>query len=165
VKRNRDFYRKINSVKRGRGAKILQQPVSGLYQRDGQVYVEFIKDAEKKTLQDIIRGKIVLESEVYTDTWKCFRGLNKQGYRHEVIDHGKEQYVKEKRGKKIHINGIEGFWGYLKEHLLKHHGVSNSYLIYYVKEQEFRFNQRHLSTDNFVEKLIEILSNFSPQNA
>lgn len=94
MKKNRDFYRKINAVKRSRGAKILQQPVFGLYQRDCQVYVEFIKDVEKKTLQDIIRGKIVIESAVYTDTWKCYRGLNNQGYRHEVIDHGKEAVCK-----------------------------------------------------------------------
>jgi len=104
----------------------------------------------------------MLESDVYTDTWKSYRGLKREGYRHEVIDHGKEQYVGEKKDKKIHINGIEGFWGYLKEHLLKHHGVSKSNLIYYVKEQEFRFNQGHLSTDSFVEKLVVILVNFSP---
>ena len=161
-KKNRDYYRKINAVKRGRGAKITHQPVFGLYQRDGRVYVESIKDAEKKTLQDIIKGKIVLESDVYTDTWKSYRGLKREGYRHEVIDHGKEQYVREKKDKKIHINGMEGFWGYLKEHLLKHHGVSKSNLIYYVKEQEFGFNQRHLSTDSFVEKSVAILVNFSP---
>jgi transposase len=164
-KKNRDYYRKIKAVKRGRGAKTLLQPVFGLYQRDGRVYVEFIKDAEKKTLQDIIRGRIVLESQVYTDTWKSYKGLNKQGYHHQTIDHGKQEYVKEKKGKKIHINGIEGFWGYLKEHLLKHHGVSKDNLIYYVKEQEFRFNNRHLSTEEFVLKLISVLLNFSPRNA
>ncbi|MCH7927552.1 MAG: hypothetical protein IID03_06140 [Candidatus Dadabacteria bacterium] len=45
------------------------------------------------------------------------------------MDHGKGEYVKVKKGKKIHINGIEGFWGYLKEQLLKHHGVSKTNLI------------------------------------
>ncbi len=164
-KKNRDYYRRIKAVKRGRGAKTLLQPVFGLYQRDGRVYVEFIKDAEKKTLQDIIKGRIVLESHLYTDTWKSYKGLNKQGYRHQTINHGKQEYVKEKKGKKIHINGIEGFWGYLKEPLLKHHGVSKDNLIYYVKEQEFRFNNRHLNTEEFVLKLISVLLNFNPRNA
>jgi len=161
-KSKRQLYRRINAVRRGRGAKILQQPVFGIYQRNGQVYVEFVGDVGKKTLQDIIKGRIVLESEVYTDTWKSYRGLRKQGYNHEVIDHSKEEYLKQKRGKKIHINGIEGFWGYLKEHLLKHHGVSKGNLIYYIKEQEFRFNHRYLSTDEFVHKLVEILVKFGP---
>ena len=70
-----------------------------------------------------------------------------------------KKYVKEKKGKKVHINGIEGFWGYLKEQLLKHHGVSKTNLIYYVKEQEFRFNNRHLSTDEMVIKITNILMN------
>ena len=38
-KKRRDYYRKINAVKRGRAAKILHQPVFGLYQRNGRVYV------------------------------------------------------------------------------------------------------------------------------
>ncbi len=39
------------------------------------------------------------------------------------------------------------------------YGVSKTNLIYYVKEQEFRFNNRHLSTDNMVSKIIKILRN------
>lgn len=163
----RDYYRKINAVKRGRGSKSLQQPILGLYQRNGAVYLRFIKDAGKRTLQDIIKGKIVLESEVYTDTWKSYRGLKRQGYQHKTVDHGNEEYVKidtERKSnqkkrliKKIHINGIEGFWGYLKEKLLKHHGVSRDNLIYYVKQIEFRFNNRHLETDEMIQKIIKIL--------
>ena len=158
-KNNREYYRKVNAVKRGRGAKTLLQPVFGFYHRNGTVYVEFVSDAKKKTLQDIIKGRIVLQSNIYTDTWKSYKGLNKKGYHHQTIDHSKEEYVKVKKGKKVHINGIEGFWGYLKAHLLKHHGVSKTNLIYYVKEQEFRFNNRHLATDDMVSKIIKILMN------
>jgi transposase-like protein len=158
-KNKREYYRRVDAVKRGRGAKTLLQPVFGFYQRNGTVYVEFVRDAEKKTLQDIIKGKIVLRSKIYTDTWKSYRGLNKKGYHHKTVDHGRQEYVKHTRGNKVHINGIEGFWGYLKEQLLKHHGVRRSNLIYYVKEQEFRFNNRHLSTDDMVNKIINILMN------
>ncbi len=64
--------------------------------------------------------------------------MRKQGYNHEVIDHGREEYLKQQRGKKIHINGIEGFWGYLKEHLLNHHGVSKGNPIYYHQGTEIQ---------------------------
>jgi len=161
-KKRREYYRRVDAVKRERGAKTLLQPVFGFYQRNGTVYVEFVSDAEKKTLQDIIKGKIVLQSKIYTDTWKSYRGLNKKGYHHKTVDHGRQEYVKHTRGNKVHINGIEGFWGYLKEQLLKHHGVRRSNLIYYVKEQEFRFNNRHLSTDKMVNKIINILMNSTP---
>ena len=163
-RKDRDYYRRVDAVKRGRGAKTLLQPVFGFYQRNGTVYVEFVRDAEKKTLQDIIKGRIVLRSKIYTDTWRSYRGLNRKGYYHKTIDHGKQEYVKQGKDNKVHINGIEGFWGYLKEQLLKHHGVSKANLIYYVKEQEFRFNNRHLSTDDMVKKIIKILMNSTPSD-
>ena len=43
-------------------------------------------------------------------------------------------------------------------------GVGKGNLIYYIKEQEFRFNHRHLSTDEFVQKLVEILVKFGPRD-
>ena len=160
-KKKRNFLKRIGVVRRGRGSKILQQPTFGMYQRNGKVYIKFVRDVEKKTLQDIIRGRIDLASDVYSDTWKSYSGLEQQGYRHEMIDHGNEEYV---RDEGIHINGIEGFWGYLKERLLKHHGVAKKNLIYYVKELEFRFNYRHLSTEHLMNKIINILVNSSSCN-
>jgi len=65
--------------------------------------VEFVSDAKKKTLQDIIKGRIVLQSNIYTDTWKSYKGLNIKGYYHQTIDHGKEEYVKLKITKKVSI--------------------------------------------------------------
>ena len=43
---------------------------------------------------------------------------------------------------KVYINGIEGFWSYAKERLLKFHGVSRENFVYYLKELEFRYNFR-----------------------
>ena len=93
----REYYRKINAVKHRRGAKTLYQPMFGFYQRNVTVQVEFVSDVKKKALQDIIKGIIVLQSRVYTDTWKSYKGLNKQGYHHQTIDHGKEEYAKVKQ--------------------------------------------------------------------
>lgn len=156
--------RKVNAVKRGRGAKTLQQPVFGIYQRNGTVYVEFVSDVGTSTLQDIIKGRIALESSIYSDTMWSYYGLNWQGYQHETIDHGRNEYVATRKGRKIHINGIEGFWGYMKERLLKYHGVKRGNLIDYVKEIEFRFNHRKLSTDELMIKTTQILMKSAPSN-
>lgn len=51
---------------------------------------------------------------------KIFKG-------HETIDHGKKEYAKGE----VTINGIEGFWGYAQEGLLKHHGMSTENFPYY----------------------------------
>jgi transposase len=59
------------------------------------------------------------------------------GYRHLSIDHKyKFKLVK------VYINGIEGFWSFAKERLMKHHGISKEKFLYYIKEMEWRYNNR-----------------------
>jgi transposase len=70
------------------------------------------------------------------------------GFKHERID----KSVKFTNGK-VYINGIEGFWSYAKERLLKFHGVSKDNFIYYLKELEFRYNFR----DNIDDSLYKCL--------
>ncbi len=56
-----------------------------------------------------------------------------------------------------HINGLEGFWSFAKERLLKYHGVSKNHFLLYLKEMEFRYKYRK-------EKLCHLLIkiHFSP---
>lgn len=46
------------------------------------------------------------------------------------------------KGKSTLMNGLEGFWSYAKERLIKFHGVSKDYFPLYLKEMEFRYNHR-----------------------
>ncbi|MCL2081189.1 MAG: IS1595 family transposase, partial [Oscillospiraceae bacterium] len=41
-----------------------------------------------------------------------------------------------------HINGIESFWGYAKHRLVKFNGIPKEFFEIYLKETEFRFNNR-----------------------
>ncbi len=66
-----------------------------------------------------------------------FVSLVMYGFKHERID----KSIKFWNGK-VYINGIEGFWSYAKERLLKFHGVSRKYFVYYLKALEFRYNFR-----------------------
>ena len=59
------------------------------------------------------------------------------GFRHYRIDHSKRF-----ANGKVYINGIEGFWSYAKERLMKYHGVSVKTFPLYIKELEFRYNNR-----------------------
>ena len=58
--------------------------------------------------------------------------------KHKVVAHGREEYVREDS----HINGIEGFWSYAKTWLYHYRGVPKQYFHLYLKEIEFRFNNR-----------------------
>ena len=75
---------------------------------------------------------------VYTDRYQVYDALMFCGYRHLRVDHDRRF----SRGK-VHINGLEGFWAYAKERLIKHHGVSKERFPLYLKEMEFRYNHRH----------------------
>jgi transposase len=59
------------------------------------------------------------------------------GYRHLNIDHR----YKFKQGN-VYINGIEVFWSFAKERLMKHYGISKEKFLYYIKEMEWRYNNR-----------------------
>jgi transposase len=122
--------------KRGRGAagKI---PVFGMLERAGKVVVEAVPDVKEETLMALVTENIEPGSLTYSDGFRSYRSLLVNGYEHVRIDHEKEF-----ANGKAHINGIEGFWSYAKERLAKYHGVSPRKLYLYLKELEFRFNNR-----------------------
>lgn len=59
--------------KRGRGT--WKQAVFGIFERYGRVYTELIPNAKQDTLCKVIRGKVNLESVVFTDGWRGYSGL------------------------------------------------------------------------------------------
>jgi transposase-like protein len=138
--------------KRGRGAggKTI---VFGIFNRNGKVYTEIIPDARRKTLQDIIRGRVELETIIHSDSWRGYNGLVDLGYKkHFRVHHGKNEFV---RGK-THINGIESFWGYAKTRLSKFRGIRKDSFYFHLKECEFRFNYRH---ENMYQIMLKIFHN------
>jgi len=122
--------------KRGRGSKN-KVIVFGILERKGKVSVSIVKEVSAGTLMNETVKKVRRGSIVYTDKWKGYDSLMFCGYRHLKVDHS-NKFV---RGK-VYINGIEGFWSFAKERLIKHHGISPGKFLYYIKEQEWRYNNR-----------------------
>jgi transposase-like protein len=52
-----------------------------------------------------------------------------------------------------HINGIESFWGYAKHRLRKFKGIKKDKFIIFLKETEFRFNNRNKNLYKFLLKM------------
>jgi transposase len=137
--------------KRGRGAghKI---PVFGILERQGVVQVEVLPNVSAQSLLNLTVKKVRRGSIVYTDKFRGYDALMFCGYRHLRIDHQKVF-----SSGKVYINGLEGFWSYAKERLIKHHGVSIQKFPLYLKEMEFRYNYRN---QNVFEILTQNLCNF-----
>lgn len=124
--------------KRGRGA-YGKTVVFGVFERDGQVYTEIVSDCSKPTLQGIIRGKVAASAVINSDGWRGYNGLVDLGYGHYRVDHSKDEFT---RGR-VHINGIEGFWGLAKVRLSKFKGLPKHTFHLHLKETEWRYNHRH----------------------
>jgi transposase len=122
--------------KRGRGA-AGKVPVFGIYERNGTVRVEVVKNVTAEALLNMTVKTVRRGSIVYTDKFRSYDALMFCGYRHLRIDH-KKRFT---RGK-VYINGLEGFWSYAKERIIKFHGVSKEKFPLYLKEMEFRYNNR-----------------------
>jgi transposase-like protein len=123
--------------KRGRGAEN-KHIVFGIYKRNGRVYTEIVKNVKAKTLQQIIRGKVSFDATVYTDGFRSYDSIVHLGYQKHFRIYHQESYGKGD----VHINGIEGFWGYAKVRLVKFRGLSKNTFYLHLKECEFRFNYR-----------------------
>jgi transposase len=140
--------------KRGRGAagKI---PVFGILERDGLVSVQVVPDVKAETLLSMTVKKVRRGSIVYTDKFRGYDALMFCGYRHLQVDHGK--YFSQGR---VYINGLEGFWSFAKERLMKHHGISPGQFPLYLKDMEFRYNNRD---KDIFELVAQYLCDFEPK--
>lgn len=121
---------------RGRGA-AGKTIVYGILERGGKVSVSVVRDVSAESLLNETMKKVRRGSIVYTDKWKGYDSLMFCGYKHLNVNH-KYRF---KLGK-VYINGVEGFWSFAKERLIKHHGISRHKFLYYIKEMEWRYNNR-----------------------
>ena len=141
--------RRVKGV-RGRGARG-KTIVFGLFKRNGRVYTEIVPDCSKHTLQEIIRGRVELESVIHSDGWRGYDGLVDLGYqKHFRVEHGANEFA----NKHSHINGIESFWGYAKTRLARFRGLHKHMFYFHLKECEFRFNHRHEDIYTILLKMI-----------
>ena len=125
--------------KRGRAASG-KTIVFGLFMIEGNVHTEIIPDVMTAAFQDLIRGKIDINSVIRADTWRGYDGLVDIGYdKYFRVNRVNNEFSK---GNRIPINGIESFWGYTKHRLAKFNGIPKPLFETYLKETEFRFNHR-----------------------
>jgi len=91
---------------------------------------------------------------IRSDTWKAYTGIASRGYVHRLVNHGEKQYSD---GKGNHINGLEGFWGYLKRKLVSEGGIRREKLPLYLGEYIWRYNHRNENDNVKVKRIIKLL--------
>lgn len=111
--------------------------VMGLLKRGGQIRTAVIPDRHKPVMQSFIRDNVEVGSEVITDEFVGYMGLDNE-YAHSVINHAAE-YVKGH----VHTNSLENLWSLVKRPLGGTYvRVAPFHLFRYLDEQAFRWNWR-----------------------
>ena len=136
--KNKRHSAKSGGTKRGRGTS--KTPVFGILCRGGKVRAQVVPDVEARTLMPLISRRVEAGSIVCSDTWKSYTGVAAKGYVHRLVKHHKGEYSDSKGN---HINGLEGFWGYLKRRLATKGGIRKERLPLYLAEYVWRYNHRN----------------------
>lgn len=115
-------------------------PVFGIYHREtGKVATYVITNTSRAEIQPIIYNHIELGSQVNTDEWHAYKGLNRD-YDHNFVNHGIGNYA----NGDTTTNRMENYWSNLKRMLGGTYiRVSPKYLQLYANERAFRFNNRN----------------------
>jgi hypothetical protein len=115
-----------------------KQIVHTLVERGGRARSHHIANITGKTLRSVL-DNVDRKSELMTDTAGGYMNVGKEFARHEMVDHGKDEYV---RGT-AHSNTVEGYFSILKRGIIgTFHHVSEQHLHRYLAEFDFRYSNR-----------------------
>jgi len=122
---------------RGAGRKII---VFGLLKRGGRIYTQIIRNVERQEVMPIIKRVVQSGADIYSDGWRSYDALAVYGYNHKKVKHQESEFS---RNGKIHINGVESYWSWLKRRLAQFNGMTKNQFQKYLFESEWRFNHRN----------------------
>jgi transposase-like protein len=123
-------------LRAGRGS-VGKVPVIGMRERGGRTKAKPVADASARNLHAAVHEHIETGSTLHTDEHGGYVGLEGVFYKHERINHGNGEYVRDG----VSTNGIESVWAVLKRglHSVYHH-AREKHLARYVNEFTFRLN-------------------------
>lgn len=117
-------------------------PVFALVNREGEMVAMKVPSVNGANIKGIIRKHVSKDATIMTDKYTVYQGLDEEFAGHEIVDHGKGEYV---RGN-AHTNTVEGWFALLKRGVTgTFHHVSEEHLDRYVDEFAFRYNRRELT--------------------
>lgn len=138
---------------RGRSTK-KKTAVFTLVERNGRARSMVTDRVNAVTLLARIKENVADGATLMTDDYTAYRNLGLH-FEHKRVKHSKKEFVKAE----AHVNTAEGYFALLKRgiHGTFHH-IGKQHLDRYLKEFDFRWNQRHISDRERFVKLIEQVS-------
>src|SRR3989442_1750531 len=106
-----------------------------MIERGGQVVIHLLANVKQKTIEPFIKDTIDPGTLVYTDEYSIYARLERWGYAHKSVNHGRGEYARDEDGDgfcEVHVNTMEGFWSLLRSWLRPHRGISQEKLPLYL---------------------------------
>ena len=134
----------------GMGKQVVLTPV----ERDGRARSHHVADVSGKTLGPLLFNNVDRNSTLMTDTGGGYYHAGKAFARHETVDRGKDEYVRDD----AYSNTVEGFFSILKRGITgTFHHVSEHHLHRYLAEFDFRYSNRVRLGVNDTERATRLL--------
>jgi transposase-like protein len=129
----------------GRWKQANKSTVFAMVERGGRVRANVVPSRRAETLQPQVIKYVLPASDIFTDEWPSYHGLDGR-YRHHRIRHTEKVYV----SGNVHTQTIEGFFSNLKRGIGgTYHAVSSKWLPSYLNEYAWRYNHRDDETPQF----------------
>jgi transposase len=110
-----------------------------------------VRNVQTDTIRPIVQQMVQRGARVYTDGYSIYHFLSREGYQHQVVNHGAGEYALDLDGDgrcEVHCNTVECTWSWLRQMVRTYRGVSKVYSPLYVTQFEFLYNRRHQSRWN-----------------
>jgi len=122
-------------------------PIYAVYELEDQLYLKLLKEP-KKVLDGAGRGLAIASNPL--------SGATPVGF--GCLFHGKGEYVDGSTSTQL-----EGLWNFTKSHMQVYQGIRRENWSYYLKEIEFKYNNRKTPFKDQASILVEILMNQESQ--
>ena len=130
----------------------------GIERETKNCFFQCVPDRTANTLIAIIKEHVLPGTTIYSDCWKAYSSLNKEGFSHLTVNHS-INFVDPETG--THTNTIESTWRALKKSLPKHgttKGLYDTYFAQYCVRKQFLVDKE----DPFLEFLDLIKTVYRP---
>jgi transposase-like protein len=139
------FIGRKEGVEKARAGYGHKNPVLSLVERGGSVRSFRVDSTKREDIIPIVKANIAKETHVMTDESNTYSKLGDDFAKHDMVDHGREEwgYTDRKTGVKINTNTIEGYYSIFKRGMKGvYQHCSEKHLHRYVVEFDFRYSNR-----------------------
>jgi len=122
-----------------------KKAVVSLVERDGRVASFHVANVTAETVRPIIAKNVNRASDLHTDESNVYVKMGREFASHKSVDHSRKEYAYYDKLSTtvVSINTAENFYSILKRGVMgTYHSISEAHLHRYLKEFDFRYNNR-----------------------